>query len=123
MMVGVGGGLLFAILVAMLVFNKKEFMVEVENTSLEPINNMVVKINGEAYPLGSFRDNEMKGDHVRCTPGNDIELEYDAPNLGHRIKKLPKKSVDGLDTAPDFANFKGVIRIRMQADGIHETEY
>jgi hypothetical protein len=123
MMVGVGAGLVFAIIVAMLVFNRHEFMVELENTSLEPVKDVIVKINGEAYTIGDFRPNEVNGAHVRCSPGNDVEIEYFAPNLGKRVKKLPKKSVDGLDSAPDFANYSGRIRIRFQADGIHETEY
>lgn len=123
MMVGVGAALLFAILLAMMVFNRKEFKVELENTSIEPINAVVVKINGEAYPLGNFRPNEINSAQARCTPGNDVEIEYVAPNLGKRVKRLPKKSTDGMDTAPDFSTFEGRLRIRFQADGIHETEY
>jgi hypothetical protein len=123
MMVGVGAGLVFAVIVMILVFNRHEFAVELENTSLEPVQDVVVKVNGLQCNLGNFRPNEIKGDHVRCSPGNDVEIEYFAPNLGKRVKKLPKKSIDGQDTAPDFANFQGRIRIRFQADGIHETEY
>jgi len=123
MMVGVGAGLLFAVILAIMVFNRHEFKVELENTSLEPINDVIVRINGEEYKVGNFRPNEINSRQARCSPGNDVEVEYFAPNLGKRVKKLPKKSIDGQDTAPDFAKYDGRLRIRFQADGIHETEY
>ena len=123
MMVAVGAGLVFAVIVAMLVFNKKEFKVEVENTSLEPINDVKVKINGEEYPIGDFRGNEINSAYARCTSGNDVEVSYNSPGLGKRVKRLPKKSVDGKDAAPDFSTYQGRFRIRLESDGIHETEY
>ncbi len=123
MMVGVGAGLLFAVLLAILVFNTHKFLLEVENTSLEPIQHVVVRINGEPYDFGDLRAHEAPtAIQARCSPGSDVEMEYVAPNLGKRVKKLPAKSIDGLDAAPDFANFSGRFRIRFESDGIHETE-
>src|SRR5882724_8705421 len=76
MMVGVGAGLLFAILLAMLVFNSKKFLLEVENTSIQPINSVIVRINGEPYAMDDLRMGAYDRKQARCSPGNDVEVEY-----------------------------------------------
>lgn len=121
MMVGLGAALLFAILLAMLVFNKRNFLLEVENISEEPLQQVVVTINGADYTIGDLRPNEIGGDRPDRSPGNDVKVTYRVPNRGVFVKNLPKKDLDGGESAPDFTNFKGKFRLRIQADGIHET--
>jgi hypothetical protein len=121
MMVGLGAALLFAILLAMLVFSKRSFLLEVENTSDEPIQQVFVKINGTEYPIGDMRPNSIEGARPERSPGREVVVRYRVPNRGEFVKKLPEKDVDGGEPAPDFTNFKGVFRLRIEADGIHET--
>jgi hypothetical protein len=123
MMVGLGAALLFSILLAVFVFKKRDCLVEVENMSIGPLQKVVVKINGEAYVLGDMRPNSVEGARARCTPGDDVEVEYIVPNRGLNTRKLPKKDTEGNPTAPDFGNYKGRFRIRIEPEGIKETEF
>ena len=121
MMIGLGAALLFAILLAMLVFSKRNFLLEIENISNEPLQQVVVKVNGVEYEVGDMLPNEISGARPSRSPGNDVEVRFRVPNRGIFTKILPKKDLEGGEPAPDFTNFKGVIRLRIQADGIHET--
>ena len=121
MMIGLGAALLFAILLAMLVFSKRSYLLEVENISDEPLQQVFVKVNGVEYEIGDIRPNSIEGARPTRSPGNDIEVRYRVPNRGVFTKILPKKDLEGGEPAPDFTNFKGIIRLRIQADGIHET--
>jgi len=121
MMIGLGAALLFAILLAMLVFSKRSFLLEVENISDEPIQEVFVKINGTEYRVGDLRPNSIEGARPSRSPGSDVEVRYRVPTRGVFTKILPKKDVEGLEPAPDFTNFKGKFRLRIEADGIHET--
>jgi hypothetical protein len=121
MMVGLGAALLFSILLAMLVFSKRSFLVEVENISDEPLEQVFVKINGTEYPIGNMRPNSMEGARASRSPGRDVEVRYRVPNRGVFTKRLPEKDDAGGDPAPDFTNFTGTFRLRIQAEGIKET--
>lgn len=123
MMVGLGAALLFSILFAVFIFKKRDCLVEVENMSIGPLQKVVVKINGEAYELGDMRPNSVEGSRARCTPGDDVEVQYVVPNRGLNIRKLPKRDIEGQPTAPDFSNYKGRFRIRIEPEGIKETEF
>ncbi len=120
MIVGLGAALLFAILLVMLIASKRGYLVEIENLSENPLLKVSVKINGVTYDIGDMRPNEIGGAQVKCSPGNDVEVDYTVPNRGPFVRKLPK----GPDPyAPDFADFKGRFRIRLKPEGIAETEY
>jgi hypothetical protein len=121
MMVGLGAALLFAILLAMLVFSKRSYLLEVENISEEPIQQVVVKINGAEYEIGDLRPNSIERARPDRSPGNEVSVTYRVPNRGVMTKNLPKKDLEGGEPAPDFTNFKGQFRLRIMADGIHET--
>ena len=121
MMVGLGAALLFAVLLAMLVFSKRRCLLEVENISEEPLQQVVVKINGNDYEIGDLRPNSIGRARPERSPGSEVSVTYRVPNRGKFTKNLPKKDKEGLDPAPDFTNFKGEFRLRIQADGIHET--
>lgn len=123
MMVGLGAALLFAILFAVFIFNKRDCLVEVENMSIGPLQKVVVKINGEAYDIGDMPPNSVGRSRARCTPGDDVELEYVVPNRGVQIRKLPKRDTEGQPTAPDFSEYTGRFRIRIEYEGIKETEF
>jgi len=121
MMIGLGAALLFAILLAMLVFSKRSYLLEVENISDEPIQQVFVKINGTEYQIGDMRPNSIEGARPSRSPGHDVEIRYRVPNRGVFTKKLPPKDEAGGEPAPDFTNFKGTFRIRIVAEGIKET--
>lgn len=121
MMVGLGAALLFAILLAMLVFSKRKCLLEVENISPDPLQDVSVKINGAEYKIGDLRPNSIGRARPERSPGSEVSVTYRVPNRGVFTKNLPKKDKEGLDPAPDFTNFKGEFRLRIQADGIHET--
>lgn len=123
MMVGMGAALLFAILLGYLVLGKSGFEVEIENMSDSSIQGVEIKINGETYPIGDMRANEVNNAHPRCSPGNDVEVSYGVPNRGRFTKKLPKKDAAGKPLELDFAEYKGRCRIRLELDGIREVEY
>lgn len=121
MMVGLGAALLFAVLLAMLVFSKRGFLLEVENISDEPLQDVVVKVNGTDYRIGDMRPNEIGGERPARTPGNDVEVHYRVPNRGEFVKRVNKKDTKGDDAIPDFLKFTGTFRLRIQADGVHQT--
>ncbi len=123
MMVGLGAALLFAILFAIFIFGKRDCLIEIENMSIGPLQKVVVKINGEAYDIGDMMPNSVGRSRARCTPGDDVELSYVVPNRGVIVRKLPKRDTEGKATAPDFANYKGRFRIRVEYEGIKETEF
>jgi hypothetical protein len=119
-MVAAGAGLLFAILLLVFVMSGHGFILQVENLDMDPIKNVVVRINGESYNLGTLGPIAYAEVSARRSPGNDVEVDYVVPNRGPFTKKLPK----GPGTyAPDFANFKEKFRIRLSPQGIVETLY
>jgi hypothetical protein len=123
MMVGLGAALLFSILFAIFIFKKRDCLIEVENMSIGPLQKVAVKINGETYEIGDMMPNSVGRSRARCTPGDDVELTYVVPNRGPLTRKLPKRDIEGNATAPDFANYKGRFRIRIEYEGIKETEF
>ena len=115
LMVGLGAALLFAILLGMWVSGRRGFLVEVENLSQDPIQNVVVKINGEKLDVGYLRSNEIGGAQAHRSPGRDVEVEYKIPNRGTVTKKI---------TSPiDFVENTQRYRIRLAPEGIKEVEY
>ena len=124
MLVGVGAGLLFAILLTILVFRKGGCYVEVENISDEALNDVHVKINGVDYPIGFVASHGIEGTQVKRAPGTDVEVTYVIPARGPMTKKLPKKDVEGTSCpSPEFDDFRGTLRIRLAREGIAETIY
>jgi hypothetical protein len=123
MIVGLGAALLFAILLIMLISSKRGYLIEVENMSENPLQKVSVKVNGVTYEIGDMRPNEIGGAQAKCTPGNDIEVEYKVPNRSVFVKRLPKKDKDGNGLDLDLADYKGRLRIRLQPEGIAEIEY
>ena len=115
MMVGLGAALLFAILMAIWMSGRRGFLVEVENLSQDPLQAVVVKINGERLEIGDMLSNEIGGAQAHRSPGRDVEVEYVVPNRGKMTKKI---------TSPiDFAENKQRYRIRLAPEGIKEVEY
>lgn len=123
-MVGVGAGLLFAGIVAMMVFDKSDFPFEVESTSENNINAVVVKVNGESYDIGDLTPREIGRARIRRTPGSDLVVTYRLPfREGTIEKRVPQKDLQGEAAIPDFGEFKGTFRIRLSPDGVTETIY
>jgi hypothetical protein len=113
-----------AILILVVTLSRRGFMVEVENSSEEPIHQVRVRINGEQYELGDFRSNEIKSKECKRMPGDDVEVEYIMPSRGKMVRKLPKKDKDGKSFDVDFGAFKGRMRIILvPKDGIEEVDY
>jgi len=121
MMVGLGAALLFAVLLAMLVFSKRSYLLEVENISDEPIQQVVVTVNGKDYKIGDLRPNSIERTRPDRSPGHEVKVKYRVPNRGEFVKKVNEKDLAGGEPVPDLTNFKGVLRLRMKADGIYET--
>lgn len=123
MMIGLGAALLFSVLLGYLVLSKRGFLIEIENMSDGPLQNVILTVNGAEFSLGNFRPNEINGTQVTCSPGNDIDIKYTIPLRGTFVKRLPKKDEKGNPLELDFANYKGRCRIRLANEGIKEVEY
>ena len=123
MMIGLGAALLFSVLLGYLVLSKRGYLIEIENMSDGPLQNVSLTVNGAEFKLGNFRPNEINGTQAACSPGNDIEIKYTIPLRGTFVKKLPKKDQKGNPLELDFAEYKGRCRIRLANEGIKEVEY
>src|SRR5690348_8926854 len=124
-MVTLGAILVTAILILWLALGSRDFLMEVENLSDEPLDDVKVRVNNETYTIGHMRENSVDGARVRRTAGNDVEVEYTIPSRGGKlVKRLPKtgfnsekdreEKKDSKVLDVDFATYTGTCRIRLE---------